>query len=294
MLEQVAHFNDLSPKLLKKLEDRIKSFGKAIRYKFDISHDNPDPEKYNGKTVWPFRYTLDPITFDIVDQEEKRDGKQKLKKIGLINKVTDKGVPESFFRVRVEGREQGIKKLDLENPEHVKMAMYIELHPKLKGGDFADKNRQPVITRVDERKAAEESKAIRTAKALALSTATGMSDAKVLEFARALQWTDVDSEEPLVLRDKVEALAETDPKLFNDLVTGEKMAYLAVVQKAVGQGLIVCDPAEGRWTWGSTDQPITLLGNAVSDKTDIDRFAEWLMTSGKSGEDVYNKIKSLA
>ena len=78
-LEAVAHYNNLSPKLRKELEEKIKGFGKAVRYKFDISKHNPDPDKYNGEVVWPNTYTLDPCVWNIVDPYET-DVKAKSKK----------------------------------------------------------------------------------------------------------------------------------------------------------------------------------------------------------------------
>ena len=50
-LENFAHYNDLSPKLRQELEDKVASFGKSVRYKFDIAKPNPDPTKYNGEIV---------------------------------------------------------------------------------------------------------------------------------------------------------------------------------------------------------------------------------------------------
>ena len=41
LLQQTAHYNDLSPQLRKELEEKIASFGKQVRYKFDISNPNP-------------------------------------------------------------------------------------------------------------------------------------------------------------------------------------------------------------------------------------------------------------
>src|SRR5690242_12881790 len=63
LLQQVAHFNDLSPKLRETLENKVRGFGKQVRYKFDISHQNPDPTFHNGKILYPNIYTLDPTVW---------------------------------------------------------------------------------------------------------------------------------------------------------------------------------------------------------------------------------------
>ena len=88
MLEKVGKFNDLSPKLRSILEEKVKSFGKKVRFKFEIARQNPDPEKKNGAVIYPFLYTLDPIVFDIVDtnedvKEKGRETAQRVKKAGI-------------------------------------------------------------------------------------------------------------------------------------------------------------------------------------------------------------------
>jgi hypothetical protein len=117
MLEQAAHWNDLSPKLRTELEERIKSFGKRVRYKFNISHENLDREKFDGAVIWPQMYVLDPITFRIVDKYEDRAGKSKSKQIGMVDEVDDKGLPTSFKRVRIHKRHLGILSFELEDSE---------------------------------------------------------------------------------------------------------------------------------------------------------------------------------
>src|ERR1700748_2135495 len=119
MLEKVAHLNDLSPDLRKKLEDRIESYGKKVKYKFAISNENPDPEKYNGKVIWPSKYTLDPIVFKIIDNKKSVE-------VGMIDKTNEKGLPISFRRIRVHGKDEGNFILDLTSPDEREMAMYIE------------------------------------------------------------------------------------------------------------------------------------------------------------------------
>lgn len=289
MLEQVAHFNDLSPALKQKLEARIASYGKKVRYKFSISNANPDPLKENGPIIWPTNYTLDPIVFDIVDLEEKRDGKSRAKKIGMVDKVDDKGIPFAFKRVRIPGKNAGIFELELEdNPDDIRMAMYIELHPKLGNGLFQDKKRIPIITRIDEKKDSQEKREIRSSKAKALQLAGQMSDAEIREFAAAMTWDDSDEME--ILRDKVEMEAENDPVSFVKLASTEKMKYQALVKRALIKGTLFYDPVGGRFL-DAKQQTITVLGLA-SGQNEVEQFAEFLMTNGKKGEEIYKRIEA--
>lgn len=296
MLQQVAHFNDLSPKLRDEIESKIKNFGKRVRYKFAISNNNPDPEKYNGPTVWPQMYVLDPITFDIVDPYEDRPGKSKQKKIGMVHEVDEKGLPTSFHRVRVHKRHAGIVPFELEdadgvpNIEDQMQVMYLELHPKLNGGRFANKGQKQMIFRIDEQKEAKAARELRTEKREALSVAIGMSEKEIKDFSAAMLWDEHEDLE--ILKDKVEALAETEPGMFNDLVKGKTVEYRSTIKRALDRQLIAHNPAEFKFQWPN-GQTIVSLGASIDGVDDIHRFAEWCMTNGVKGDEVYKKIKSL-
>ena|ERR1700743_1772577 len=261
MLDQVAHYNDLSPALRRKLEEKIASFGKKVSYRFNISHENPDPDKYNGKVIWPSAYTLDPIVFDIVDSEEKRESKSRAKKIGIVSKTDEKGIPEAFERIRVFGKDEGILVLDLEKPEDIQKAAILELHPKLEGGLYQDANRVPIVFRIDEQKEAKAKRESRNAKSKALQLASEMSDVEIKDFAAAMNWderTDIE-----VLRDMVENEAENNPKMFNDLAESDKLSFRTITKKALTAKVISYDPMGGRILWASNQQVITVLGLGV-------------------------------
>lgn len=296
MLQQVAHFNDFSPKLREELEAKIKSFGKRVRYKFAISNNNPDPEKYNGSTVWPQMYALDPITFDIVDPYEDRPGKSKLKKVGMVHETDTDGKPTSFHRVRIHKRHEGIVPFEIEDAEGIPniedqmYVMYLELHPKLNGGKFANKGQKQIIFRIDEQKEAKEARERRTEKRKALSAATAMSEKEIKDFSAAMQWDEND--DPDILRDKVEALAETQPGMFNDVVEGKTIEYRSTIKRALDRQLVAHNPAEFKFQWPN-GQTIVSLGASIDGISDVNRFAEWCMTNGTKSDEVYKKIKAL-
>lgn len=290
MLEQVGLFNDLSPELRTQLDNKVSSFGKRVRYKFKISNPNPDPEKKNGPIIWPFMYTLDPRTFSIVDPNEKRTGKQKLKRIGMVEKINDKGEPEKFKRVRVNGRDAGIVDFDLENIEDIEQVMYLELHPKLTGGMFADKNKAQVFERIDEKKLNAEKRTERTLRLEALNAAQNMSEKEVVEFADAMSWDS--TQEPDLIRGMIEEMAETTPDFFTDLIAGKKVEYQSAVKQALDKRIISFDPAEYSFTWAENNQVITVLSPS-QDKTEVEKFALWLSTNGSKADAVYKKIKNL-
>jgi hypothetical protein len=290
LLQQIKHYNDLSPKLREKLEEKIKGFGKYVSYRFDIEKPNPDPTKYNGATIWPNVYTLDPATFQIIDKDEDRKDKSKSKTIALIDKLDNDGKPERFRKIRVNARDKGILRLNLEeNPEDVDYAMWMELHPKHKGGMFSDRTKQQIFSRVDANALAKEQRDQRSARKIAMDTAEKMSDAEIQEFADAMQWDgEVD-----ILRNMVEETAETTPAMFNDLVKSKKVKFQAAIKRAVDKNLISYDPVDCRLSWASTGQAIIALGSTVDGKNDFERFAEWFMTAGDVADKAFKKLQSL-
>ena len=289
-LEPVAHYNNLSAKLREEIETKLKGFGKSVRYKFEISKPNPDPAKYNGDTVWPNRYTLDPAVWDITDPYEAA-GKSKSKKIGIIEAIDENGKPNRFRKIRVMAPQKGVLILDLENQDDYYTAFALELHPKLIGGRFEDKNAYRVVTRIDENAEAETERKERTARKKALDAAEEMTDQDITNFADAMMW---DSGEPTnILRNKVEELAETDPEFFNDLIEKKEIQNRALVKQALDKRIITHDPVENKFMWASNMQLITALPTSLT-ANHVQQFAEWLVVGGSKAEEVHKKIKELS
>ncbi len=291
LLEQVMHFNDLSPKLREELTTKIQGFGKVVRYKFNISKPNPDPTRYNGDTVWPHLYSLSPTVFNIIDPHEDRKEKQKSKRIGLIDAVDEQGRPNRFRKIKVWGSAKGILTLHPnDNTDDFYYAMYLEIHPRLSGGKFMDKAQAAVITCIDEAATAKEERRLRSARKLAMDTAEKMSDAEVEEFADAMSWIKEDVE---VLRNKVEALAESEPSMFNDLVADKRLKYQASIKRGIDTEIFKYDPVDGKLTWANTGMVVCMLGNNTTDKNEIQRLAEWFISGGTNADNAYKKLTKL-
>jgi hypothetical protein len=292
-LENFAHFNDLSPKLRLELEQKVESFGRRVRYKFDIAKPNPDPEKYNGAFVYPNMYTLDPTKFTLQDIYEDRVDKSKTKNIGLVDDVflNDTGVPERFKKVKIGGSDKAVLTLNLEdNRDDFYMAMYLEMHPKNKDGKFASKTLHHVFSRIDENAAAKEARTERSERLKALNVAQGMSDSELIDFADAMQWDSALDIE--VLRNMTEELADTNPMYFNDFVQGKTIEYQSMIKQAINKGLISFDNSEYKFVWAGNQQTIAVL-SPTGQKSNIEKMSEWMQTSGNKGDDFYKKIKAL-
>lgn len=290
MLQKHGSFNDLSPEFREKMETKVKSLGKKVKFKFKIAKDNPDPEKYNGKIIYPNMYTLDPRTFRINDPLEKRSGVSKAKEIGLVDKVDREGIPESFHRIRVNYRNQGELVFEPEESyDDFEFVLYLLLHPKLENGEFQDKNKTSMFVLIDEQAEAKKRREKRAAVKKAVDIARSFDDEKVKEFAAAMQW---DGDDVDILRDMVEDLAESDPGMFDDLTKGKSIEYQATIKRALDKGIILFDPAEYTFIYESNKQLITRL-SAIGDKNHIEKFSEWCQTGGQKAEEAYKRIKGL-
>lgn len=301
MLEQEGIYNDLSPKLREKLEARINSFGKLVRYKFNLARPNPDPEKYNGAVVYPSQYNLHPVQWKITDNDETEErlkaGKQKVKNIGVIEKVErdERGnLQYRYTGVRITDIERGVKIFDMEKEEDRTMVAALELQPKNGTGLFPNPQMVSMFSRIDDKKYAAEKRAERSERKKALDAVEVMSDKEIIDFADGMATDEWNSTQDMdILRNKIGEFAESTPVLFNDIVSSDKIKYKSIIKKAIDNKILNHNPSEGSLSWVSTGQQIISLGVATGDKSDIERFAEWFTDAGNKADVAFKKIKSL-
>jgi hypothetical protein len=84
--------------------------------------------------------------------------------------------------------------------------------------------------------------------------------------------------------------AESDPISFVKLASTDKLKYQASVKRALSNGTIFYDPVGGRFL-DAKQQVITVLGIG-SNQNEVEQFAEFLMTNGKKGEEIYKRIEA--
>jgi hypothetical protein len=278
-------YNNISDKLRLELEKKIESFGKIARYKFNISHPNPDKTLHSGKKeVWPAIYTLKPTVFTIIDPYDKQR-----KNIALYNGLDNDGKLR-FKKIKVNAVAEGNYALDLTDPDNQQIACVLELHPRLVDGQFKDKNKMQMIVRIDEKKLAGEKRTERSERVKALNKAQSMSEKEIVQFADAMLWDSAD--EPSILRDRIEEMAETTPSAFNKLFDGKSVEYRATIKKALDKQVIGFNPAEWKFIWSANQETLTVL-QPIDGLNEVEQLAEFLMTGGEKGDKTYTTLKSL-
>lgn len=287
MLKAIKDFNNLSPELRKRLNEDRANVGKVVKYKFYIAKKNPDAQNTGGELLYPALYTLTPVTYVIMDP-----GDQLPKNIGLAKGLDQSRLPYEeviIGRVTIPERFCAILSLDLTKIEHIELFEYLEMHPKMEGGKFRDKNIPAMCVRVDELKEAKTKLARRELRSQALTVATRMGEPEVRDFAAAMNWNELDDLD--FLREKLTALADTDPEFFRKFIEDPRMEYKAIIRRAIDANVISWLPVEAKFTWTSNGSTIAMLERSEGDKY-FEQMADWLMV-GKNGAESYKKIKAL-
>lgn len=289
MLDQTGTkpiYNNLSPQLREQLEKKAKEAGRYVKYKFAIAKRNPDQEmKTGGEYLYPLRWALTPVSFSITDPY---DGLRK--RIGMVTRLKEFGAPDDGFkRVLLEEQFRGTLTLDMEHMPDQDMFMYLELHPKLEGGQFRDNNEMAVFKRMDDVKEAKTSLTARENRANAMFAVTGMSQQAIQDFACAMGWDE--TQDPSIIRDKVMELAEKDPQWFREFIDNKSIEYRAVIKRAMDNNIIAWQPVENKFVWSSNGLTIAILDRCEDGKV-LERMSDWIITS-KNGQDVYIKLKGM-
>lgn len=285
MLEAQGKFNQLSNELRKELDEKAESAGRFIKYKFDISHKNPDGQMTNGEFLWPQNYTLTPATYAIVDPGDK-----KLKNIALVGFLKENGAEyDHFLRVTLLEPDMGILTLDMAKQDDRDRFAFIEMHPKMSGGMFRDNESVAVISRIDEVKVASQALNSRTLRINAMYVASQMPMSEVMDFAAAIGWNE--HEEAIILREKITALAENDPEWFRNFIDNKSIEYRSAINRARDNNIINWLPVESKFVWASNKQTIAVL-DRVEGGNELERMTDWIMTS-KNGMEVFTKLKSM-
>jgi hypothetical protein len=209
LLDAIGLNNNFSRQLRDELSAEIEKLGGTtgvVRFKFDISNQNPDPQKTGGAVIWPWKYTLTPKTFRIKDPHDKES-----KFVGMIeeSKQTPNGVEITRWRsIKLDNKDKGILTLRTkDNDEEFEMAMYLLLHPANGKGRFKDAQKKSVFEVVDEKAVAQERNKQRSEKVKALLAVEKMSVTQLRDFALAMAWEETDVD---IIRDNAQALAEAE------------------------------------------------------------------------------------
>jgi hypothetical protein len=284
MLAEQGTFNRLPKKLRDMLEKELETMPKVVKFKFNISNPNLDPDNYNKVSeIWPSLYNLPQTTFNYVDPETKKNIQ-----VGIVEMVDDKGQPTKFRKIQLWARDKGELKLNLEMPDDLDKWALLELHPRNLAGKNRDKTKQGVFYRVDEIKEASTRTRERSKKKEAILVSTSFSDEEIRDFACAMNWSE--HEDIAILRDKVETLAEQEVDLFCSVVNAGNMEWKATVKRAFDKQILIYHPVENKITLAQSGNTVAMLENP--EKNEVEGLVD-ILRHGKDGAARYEVIKKL-
>lgn len=273
--------NELSDELLDTLQKKFDSLPSKIKYKFNISRRNPDPQKTGGEVVYNSYWMLQPVTFYIVD---KGDGKRK--KIGLVSSYDNEQRPSGYKGVHLVERDRGMKTINKTDQEAFDTFCYLELHPCEEGGKFRDEQYPALFELINEAKDAKNRDAIRKIKSDAMYAAANMSTQEELDFASAMNWDEyMDAD---VLHDMIGTMAEETPEAFRAFLEGTDMHGKALIKRAENNQIIDWVPEEFKYVWSSTKDLIVAFGRQEG-MNRLEQMSNWLANKPV----VMEKIKAL-
>lgn len=295
LIDNIGANNDFTPQLRKELEDKVRELAGSngtIKFQFDISNPNPDPQKQGGAMIWPWIYTLTPKTFNVIDPYEKRDNKQASKKVVLIEALDENNKVTRVRPVRLKQSEKGVLTLHVgdDSKEDFDIAIYLLLHPRNRNGKFSAKSQHQVFELIDEKAVAKERTILRSEKVKALVAVEKMSVADLRQFADAMAWEERDVD---IIRDMAQAIAEADSKMFLSLVdeNNKTIEYKATIKKATDKNIIYFDNSAYSYIYTDTRQPLLAI-ELSGEENPVDKLAFWFINGGDKAEAAYKKLKA--
>jgi hypothetical protein len=280
-------FNDLSPQLLTKLQEKFDGMPEKMKYRFDIKTRNPthrsDPSQpeFMYAEIWQ----LTPVTYRIQDPGDK-----KYKWIGLVSEEDDKGVAIGFKRLELKSRDRGLKTIVKSNPDAFETFIYLELHPAHIKGLFENASEvKPLFEWINESKESKSRSAVRRLLAQAMEIADNMTTQDERDFAASLGQDEFMDED--VLHDYIGTMAENEPEHFLGLIKNSNLEIKAAVKRAESKNIITWDENAFKYVWSATGD--TLVPFAKSEGFDrLSHMADWLKATPKSYDKITNLLKA--
>lgn len=281
-----SDLNNLSAKLISYLDQRKLKLGQNVKYRILKKTKNTDPQRKPGDD-WLYPST---IVIHLRDRVKKPEGG--VVEIGVVDSVDPISKLPIFKKpltITHQKGDAGYFLLNGDNINDIEMYPLLELSNKNASNPFRDAAEEPIFERVDEvkeSKARSEKRnylydsldAIRhwTPDEMRLSAAeNGIPDT-----------LDIDT-----IKDRLEELAEKDPKTFYDGIGSIENKMRAIINLAKSRGIINYSAHENKWLYAGSGDTIVLLERREG-VNEMQQFINFLMNSPK-GADVQEHLKKL-
>lgn len=216
--------------------------------------------------------------------------KGKLYPIGIPRTFAADGKVESF-EADIFGA--GVKfsgKFSLygDNMQDQEKYMFLMLCNLRKGNEFRDSRYAAKIEYIDVPSESKQSRKRRSLLRSALDIAENLSMKEIKDVVSALNMNE--SQEEVLLRDIVEAYAETNPELFIKSYQNPSFLQSAVVKRASDAGIIYWDQRSSKVRWSDANQTTLATLEPEAAKNWVRSFSEYC-TSNTAGQKAIKEIK---
>lgn len=264
--------NLISDTVKKYLEGRPLLPGQPARYRLLCGVTNTDPARKKGYEI------LYPSSIGFTLKDRLNDpGLKHIVQIGVVSGFDDKGQPKyRYFTHNPMPGTKGEFSLRAESLDELEMYDFIELSNKNKSNPWRDQSVKPLFERIDEEKESE----VRSTKRNYLFdsfTAIRTWNRSELRWVAAAYNIDPKASAS-VMKDRLETIAEADPKGFYETIDSEDLKIKAIIKIAKSEGVISFNAHENRWTYTVSGETIALLPRREG-VDEIEQLKEFLKSS---------------
>lgn len=273
-MKKTQLFNDLSPELLAKT--KLKP-GQQVLYRVNGIQKNPmDPTKWAipaAKNV--------PVTDQIWDEF-----KQDYVDIAAVRSYDAQG-NHTFHDIYFYGNQGGVILLVGGRAADQEIHSYLQLCNYNGSNPNRDTSKEIIFELVDESKKSDLDRKSRNLKREALNAAADLSAEEVRNYTAALGQDD--SADLNVLRNRLEEMADHDPKSFLDLINNKQAVMKATINRALNKGIIQFDSEQSRFTWPNGE--VILVVSRTTGGDNVEELLGYCVGNAK-GEKVFQTIQS--
>jgi len=290
-----SDLNKISSTLKKYLDERKLKPLDIVKYRLLNGKENKDPQKIKGDDIiFPSSVNI-PVAGTIIDPgDTDKDGNvtnSGLVQIAAVRYFDDKTKQPAFkkFYVRPEKGDGGIFILRGNVAEDLEMYDVLELSNVNASNPYRDVSFEPIFERVDEMKEANKRSAKRNYLFDSLNAIRNWSydEMRIIGAGYNLS-TSLPQD---VLRDRLEEIAEKDPKTFFESIESDSLKTKAVIKMAKDAGVISFIAHENKWIYTGSDEPITILDRKEG-ITETEQFALFLKNN-VNGDKILGNLKKL-
>lgn len=273
-MKKTKMYNNVSDALLK--PTKLKP-GQQVVYR--VEGIQPDPMN-PGKWAIPAAKNVPPI--DQIWDEEK----QEYVEIAAVRTFDSEG-NHTFHEIWFFGNQGGHMILRGGNAIDQEIHSFLSISNYNGSNPNRDTTKEVYFTLVDEQAKSEVERKVRNIKREALNVSADLTAEDVRNYIAALGQDDT---RPLeVLRNDLEAMADSDPKSFLDLVSNKQAVMKATLNRALKKNVIKFEEEQSRFTWPTGEVITTVARTTGSDA--VEDLVAFCVSSTK-GEKVYQTIQT--